>query len=100
MVAFIVWKTIDVITSLIHTAILLREDTQEKFQMLSHCSKEDRTAIDREEYASPSLLQTSGFPNGLSFSLQIAGMIMINIYPKFPVHIIKSNPISFYPIMD
>lgn len=45
------------------------------------------TAMESEAYANPCIKQTSTSPNGLPFSLQIAGMSMIGKFPRFPVHI-------------
>lgn len=62
-----------------HWELMLVTQPKSNFRCKVTISKENHTAIDSEEYACPSLLQTLGFPNGLCFSLQIAGMIMINI---------------------
>ena len=48
------------------------------------------TAEEREAYASPSVEQ-SDEPKGLSDSSQIAGMIMKNKFPIFPVHNIPAK---------
>lgn len=45
----------------------------------------DITAIERDAYASPLVVQVDESPNGLFVSSQTAGMIMRSRFPRFPV---------------